>query len=65
MAGSFRAQNVKEANDWLFRMRVVDRENGYPRNTYNLLKRIGFPLTDKGGAPRKKNPSTTPLKRPS
>jgi hypothetical protein len=28
------------------------------RNTRTLLKRIGFPFADKGGRPRKKNPTT-------
>jgi hypothetical protein len=35
------------------------------RNTRTMLKRIGFPLTNKGGAPKKKNPTTAPLKRPA
>ena len=61
----FKLKNAKEANAWLFRMKAFDKEDGYPRNTYNLLKRIGFPLTDEGGAPRKKNPPPTQLKRPS
>jgi hypothetical protein len=54
-------KTVAEIRNWLVRMKVIradtpDKDSS--RNTRTLLKRIGFPLADKGGRPRKKNPTT-------
>jgi len=64
-------KNVRAIHDWLVKMKAIPDDNlkkgGNDRshNTRALLKRIGFPLTDKGGAPRKKNPKRARLRRPS
>jgi hypothetical protein len=57
-------KTVPEIHGWLVSMKVIPKEAD-PRNTRTLLKCIGFPLTDKGGRPRKKNPTTALLKRPA
>jgi hypothetical protein len=54
-------KTVAKIHNWLVRMKVIradapDKDSS--RNTRTLLKRIGFPFADKGGRPRKKNPTT-------
>jgi hypothetical protein len=68
-------KTVRAIYNWLIRMKAIradthdkkdpNKDTDHSRNTHTLLKRIGFPLTDKGGAPKKKNPTTAPLKRPT
>lgn len=55
-------KTVQTIHDKLVSMKVIPK-NANPRNARTLLKRIGFPLTDKGGPPRKNNPTTAPPKR--
>jgi hypothetical protein len=50
-------KTVRRIHDCLVRMKVTradTEEEKHSRNTRTWLKRVGFPLTDKGGRPRKK-----------
>jgi hypothetical protein len=56
-------KTVRKIHKWLVCMKAIPADPPYKdkdssRNTRTLLKGIGFPLVDKGGAPRKKNPTT-------
>ena len=64
-------KTVRAIHRWLVEMKAIPNDtqdkDGKDRshNTRALLKRIGFPLSDKGGAPRKLYPKPAPLRRPS
>jgi hypothetical protein len=57
-------KTVRQIHDWLVQMKAIKKTENtklnkkgiiyrpYPHNTRTLLNRIGFPLTDKGGAPK-------------
>ena len=53
-------KTVPEIHNWLVKMKAIPADTtdkdgkDSSRNTRTLLKRIGFPLADKGGRPRKK-----------
>jgi hypothetical protein len=68
---ALKTKTVPAIHSWLIRMKAIPADTpdkdgkDSSRNTRTMLKRIGFPLTNKGGAPKKKNPTTAPLKRPA
>jgi hypothetical protein len=65
---ALKTKTVPAIHRWLIRMKAIpadipDKDSDLGRkdsscNTRTLLNRIGFPLADKGGRPRKKNPTT-------
>lgn len=64
---ALKTKKVSAIHKWLIRMKAIPTDTPYKdtsRNTRALLNRIGFPLADKGGRPKKKNPTTAPMPRP-